>query len=169
MASIYKEISDKLTDDTKTWAGALGSIFNGCSRFFWASLQDKYGFRKIYLCVSTIQLVSSLLLYPMSDNSFVFVALICSSFMCEGAHFACFPAACVRIFGLENGPHINSFLLTAISFSSLSSLAIVVFFKEWIDFRIVFMIASALTLLNIIVIYRFDDREMDVDGGRRKG
>lgn len=54
MASVYKEIPEELEDDIKTWAGGLGSICNGCSRLFWASMQDKYGFRKVYGCVLVI-------------------------------------------------------------------------------------------------------------------
>ena len=69
MASVYKEIPEELSDDVETLAGALGSICNGCFRLFWASLQDKYGFKKIYSIVMIIQFVVSILLYPLLYNN----------------------------------------------------------------------------------------------------
>lgn len=49
MASVYKEVAlNILSDDTLTIAGAIGSVCNGSSRIIWATLQDKYGFRKMY-------------------------------------------------------------------------------------------------------------------------
>lgn len=55
MASVYKEVAlNSLSDHTLTLAGALGSVCNGSSRIIWATLQDKYGFRKMYfilLCI----------------------------------------------------------------------------------------------------------------------
>ena len=37
-----------------TTIGSLGGFFNGVSRSFWASLQDKVGFRWIFLIVTVI-------------------------------------------------------------------------------------------------------------------
>lgn len=49
MASVYKVVAqDTLSDRTLTIAGAIGSVCNGGSRIFWATLQDTYGFKKIY-------------------------------------------------------------------------------------------------------------------------
>lgn len=49
IASVYKAINqDTLNDKILTVAGAIGSICNGGSRILWASLQDKFGFKKVY-------------------------------------------------------------------------------------------------------------------------
>jgi hypothetical protein len=53
VASTYKVISS-LDDSTLTITGALGSIFNGSSRIFWSTLQDKFGFKKVYFCLLCI-------------------------------------------------------------------------------------------------------------------
>ena len=55
MAAVYKKTAqDYLDDDTLTLAGAIGSVCNGCSRYGWASLQDVYGFRRVYFVVMAI-------------------------------------------------------------------------------------------------------------------
>lgn len=53
MASAFKNfgIENNIDDFTLTLAGALGSAMNGTSRIVWATLSDKYGFKKIYACI----------------------------------------------------------------------------------------------------------------------
>jgi hypothetical protein len=49
LASVFKIIAqDFLKDDILMVAGALGSICTGCSRILWASVMDKFGFKKVY-------------------------------------------------------------------------------------------------------------------------
>ena len=49
VASVYKIFDqDNLSDRILTIAGAMGSVCNGCSRIMWATLQDKYGFKRVY-------------------------------------------------------------------------------------------------------------------------
>jgi len=55
VASVYKvSAQDVLEDHTLTLAGALGSICNGGSRIMWATIQDKYGFKRVYLVLLLI-------------------------------------------------------------------------------------------------------------------
>jgi len=55
VASVYKTVALGLIDDrTLTIAGSFGSFINGSSRILWASLMDKYGFKRVYLCILVI-------------------------------------------------------------------------------------------------------------------
>jgi hypothetical protein len=55
VASVYKSAAgDVISDKQLTLAGAIGSIMNGSSRIMWASLQDKYGFKVIYMILLII-------------------------------------------------------------------------------------------------------------------
>lgn len=55
MASVYKSfVKGKIDDETLTIAGAIGSFINGSSRIFWATLQDHYGFKNVYLVMLVI-------------------------------------------------------------------------------------------------------------------
>jgi MFS family permease len=50
MASVYKTLGleNDIDDLTLTWAGSLGSLSNGVSRFGWGLIVDKFGFKKTY-------------------------------------------------------------------------------------------------------------------------
>lgn len=53
--------SKKISDDGfLTLVGGIGGAMNGLSRLFWASLMDKYGFKRIYGALLILQ-VSDLL------------------------------------------------------------------------------------------------------------
>jgi len=52
LISVYKALASTiLRDDILTLAGSLGSAFNGTSRIMWGTLQDKFGFKKVYYCL----------------------------------------------------------------------------------------------------------------------
>ena len=46
------QISD---DDFITLVGSLGSVSNGCTRAVWALLFDKFGFKRVYFVLITLQ------------------------------------------------------------------------------------------------------------------
>jgi Na+/melibiose symporter-like transporter len=101
VAAVYKTFDqDNLSDKVLTVAGALGSVCNGCSRIMWASLQDKYGFKKVYGVILVLQLILSLTIYQVRTNEYLYVTWVAISFLCEGGHFSCFPPAVCKIFGI---------------------------------------------------------------------
>jgi MFS-type transporter involved in bile tolerance (Atg22 family) len=66
VASVYKTINQvNLSDKILTIAGALGSVCNGCSRIMWATLQDKFGFKKVYGVILVLQLIISTTIYSI--------------------------------------------------------------------------------------------------------
>ena len=57
IASVYKSMAISVPeedDQILTMAGSFGSACNGLSRIMWASLQDKFEFKKIYFCLLTL-------------------------------------------------------------------------------------------------------------------
>ena len=103
MASVYKTTAqDTLDDHTLTLAGALGSVCNGSSRIMWASIQDKFGFKRVYFCLLLIQIVMCFSIFYLKSYAFLYVSCICFSFLCEGGHFSMFPTAAAKIFGIQN-------------------------------------------------------------------
>jgi len=114
MASIYKVgVMGILSDKQLTIAGAIGSVCNGSFRLFWASLQDKIGFRKTYLCLMCVQLVVSCVFWSCCGNVYLYCLAVACSFLCLGGHFSMFPAAAVKIFGIVNGGQILSIMMFA--------------------------------------------------------
>lgn len=104
MASAYKFFAqDTLGDKALTVVGAIGSVFNGSSRILWATLQDKFGFKKVYLCLMLLQLVTCSAIYFSKNNFFLYTVLVACSFLCEGGHFSMFPTVSAKVFGIKSG------------------------------------------------------------------
>ena len=100
IASVYKAVSDNcLSDYILTLAGSLGSICNGSSRIIWSYFQDIYGFKRVYFCILILQLFLSLTINLVKCNQILYPLYIAGTFLCEGGHFALFPAAASIIFG----------------------------------------------------------------------
>lgn len=161
ISSVYKlTAQDFLLDHQLTLAGALGSVCNGCSRIFWASLQDKFGFKRVYFCLLLIQLGVSFTIFLVRKNVVLYTIWVCLSYLCEGGHFSMFPTAAVNIFGIENGGQIFSIMFQANSCSAIASFVVVQLTKENKNNHAVFNIAGILTAINFVLLYFFDDQPM---------
>lgn len=57
VAALYKSYGYKIgyNDNLMTWVGSFAALMNGCSRPFWATLTDKFGFKKVFWLIITIQ------------------------------------------------------------------------------------------------------------------
>jgi MFS family permease len=168
MAAVYKKTAqDFLDDDTLTLAGAIGSVCNGCSRYLWASLQDVYGFRRVYSVVMVIQLVISATIWNVRANPYLYPLWVALSFLCEGAHFSQYPALSSKVFGVQYAGEIFTIIFMVIPASSALSYLLVQFGKDSIPPRTIFWIAAAFSLANLILTYFLD--ETPIRGGGKKG
>ena len=67
---------DILDDHTLTVAASLGSVMHLLSRFIWSALHDRFGFRKIYGIVTTIQLISGLFIWSSRYNELMYISCV---------------------------------------------------------------------------------------------
>ena len=156
VASVYKNVGldGAISDKALTLAGSIGSVCNGSSRIFWASLQDKYGFKKIYASLLIVQLIVSLSIYSCSTNSGWYTVAVAASFTCEGGHFSIFPTAAAKIFGIVNGGQIFTIMFLIIPVSSMISFMLV---ELKVSSETIFYVAAAVTSINMVFLYFFDD------------
>ena len=89
-----------IKDDEITIIGSLSMISNGAARLVWSSMQDKFGFKKVYFVLLIIQFVISLSIYSFRQDLYSYLILVCVAMACEGGHFTMFPTVCVEIFGI---------------------------------------------------------------------
>ena len=170
MAAVYKTAAqDVLSDKVLTMAGAFGSACNGTSRIIWATIQDWYGFKSVYICLLVLQCILASTIYAVRSNEVIYPIWVSLSFLCEGGHFSMFPAAAMRIFGLAYGGQIYSIMFFANAFSSIASFLIVFFGGDKVSPRTIFLLSAALTLVNMISLYFFDDTEMKKNSLKKKG
>lgn len=168
MAAVYKKTAqDYLDDDILTLAGAIGSICNGCSRYLWASLQDHYGFRRVYFVVMVIQLAISATIWNVRTNPHLYPVWVALSFLCEGAHFSQYPALSSKVFGVQYAGEIFTIIFMVIPASSALSFLLVQFGKDSVSPQSIFWIAAAFSAANIVLTYFLD--ETPIRGGGKKG
>ena len=126
VVSVYKTVANvNLEDHLLTLAGSLGSACNGSSRIIWATLQDKFGFKKVYSCLLTLQLTLSASIYFVRKHPTVYVIWVCCTYLCYGGHFSMFPTLTARIFGLRHGGQIFTIMFFALCISSLFGFVLV--------------------------------------------
>jgi hypothetical protein len=87
--------------------------------------------------------------------------LICLAFLCEGGHFSTFPACAVKIFGIAEGGKIFTISFFAVPLSSLAGFVLAEN-KDHISEVSIFIVAAALTFINIVLLIFFDETEIKV-------
>ena len=160
-AGVYKSVAlNFLSDHVLTTAGAFGSICNGGSRIMWASLQDKYGFKKVYCVIMVLQLIISATTYYVRKDGTLYIIWVSIAFLCEGGHFSMFPTAAVKLFGIQNGGFLFTIMFFFIPLSSIIGFLIIQFGQDYISFEAVYQIAAGLSGLNLVLLYFFNENEI---------
>ena len=159
IVSAYKVSADEnyIDDKDLTIAGSIGAICNGSSRLVWATLVDKYRFKTVYAFIMSAQLVIASTFYFTREHPGFYIVWVCCSYMFVGGHFSCYPLMIAKIFGLTNGGQITSIAFLMLPVSSLSSFALVFFESKP---TMIYIVGAALTLLNLVILYNFDDSPM---------
>ena len=121
--------------------------------------QDKFGFKAVYMCLLIVQLITALSIYHFKDDHILYTICVALAFTCEGGHFSTFPAAAVKIFGMEKGGQIFTLMFFSVPLSSLSGFALVQM-GDSVSPKTIFFVGALMTLLNIVLLMIFDDQEM---------
>ena len=120
--SIYKTSAQSLlSDKLLSIFGAIGAICNGLSRLIVGILQDRYGFKKLYGCLLSIQLVNTFVIFHVRGNAPLYFICVAYAFLMNGAHVGCFPPLAVQLFGMKSGPKMASFVTYSACLSAPTS------------------------------------------------
>jgi uncharacterized membrane protein (DUF106 family) len=82
---------------------------------------------------------------------------VCLSYLCEGAHFSCFPAMICQVFGITNGGVLATLAHFAVPVASISSFTLI---YNGANTHAIFIIAAVLSAVNLVILYFFDDTKM---------
>jgi len=155
--SVFKIIAiDYIPDGILTLAGALASACSGFARFFWAYMLDKFGFRKVFTVMTIIQTINSAFIYENRMNQYVYPIFVCISSVTFGGMYSIFPTATIKIYGIKNGPKINSFV--AFSGASAAFLGFILNLNlSIISEKAIFTFGTILSGLNFLLVFFFDE------------
>jgi len=62
-------------------------------------LFDKYGFKKLYLVISVINLICSASIGYINNSYAGYFIILCLTMFCEGGLLSCYPAVSAKVFG----------------------------------------------------------------------
>lgn len=65
----------------------------------WAVLFDKFGFKKLYLVISVINLICSASIGYINNSYVGYFIILCITMICEGGLLSCYPAVSAKVFG----------------------------------------------------------------------
>ena len=163
VASVYKDTAlGLIPDSTLTLAGSLGAFANGGSRMFWATIMDYIGFRKVYLILVSIQIITATFIYQSRYNAPLYVMFVVLAFLCEGGHFSTFSAAAPKIFGLVDGGKVATFIIVATVPATLTGL-VCTQFPNIFSPEIIFWVGAGLSVVNLILLFFLDESPMELD------
>ncbi|CAD8092769.1 unnamed protein product [Paramecium sonneborni] len=142
LANCYKIFGQTLgIDDAKlTILGSVQAVCNGGSRFGWAVLSDKIGFKKVYLIIAVINLICTASIGYIENSYAGYFIILCVTMCCEGGLFSCYPAVSAKIFGHKVGPIIYGGLFFVIGLSNMLGYLLYKFGEPEIGFGGVFWI-----------------------------
>ena len=88
--------------------------------------------------------------------------MLCLAFLCEGGHFSTFPAAAVKLYGIQEAGKIFTISFFAVPLSSMLGFVLAHLVKS-ADEQVIFYFGALLTLINIILLLTFDEEEVKIE------
>ena len=82
-----------------TTVGSVGAASNGISRFVWAFLTDKYGYKKMFTCMLVIQACVAGTFTLISDSKPLYLVWYMISMSCQGGLSTMQPTITAKVFG----------------------------------------------------------------------
>ena len=153
--NIYKQYGSIYINDDAflTKIGAFSALFNGFFKFVWATLLDYYAFRKIYGGLVCLEIFLIIVVQWAVHNDWVYLAVCCLTYMCDGSLTSMLPAITIGQFGIKRGPEIYSYMYSTFGVSSMIGLFLVNTVKDEIGYPGMFAIGGCFSSMAAILTY----------------
>lgn len=156
VANMYKKFaidSPALQSDMyQSTVGGLAALFNGVGRLFWATLVDKFGFKRPYRVLTMLE-VGLMLGMPFAAASrSLFAVVVCLIFFCLGGNFSMFPTVNTLSFGTAHAAEIYSLLFTAFATASIGGAEITRTLVSGLGWNGVFKVMAGFACLSLVLI-----------------
>ena len=159
ISSAYKIYGGELFKDDKYLAvvGSVSALVNGTSRFLWAEALEWWGFKKVYIGLLAVQILTSATLYPVARTEFMYMLYMILIFINQGCHFVIFPALMVKMYGRMKGALLYSILYSEFGFSALATFLIQKYAIRDIGYESMYHILTAGAILSLILVLPFQE------------
>lgn len=161
IASNFKtyELIDVKDETFVTLVGSIGAAMNGLSRGVWSTLQDYFGFKKVYLCLLALQIVIAFTFVSVHKIKPLFLIWVGLSFTTLGGQFSIFPTVCAKIYGPTIGGKVFSILFSGFATATLLNW---ILSKQTsrgnIRYEVLFYILASLGVVAFIMMVFFNEK-----------
>ena len=140
--------------------GFLFGLINGSTRFIWGFLMDKFGFKKLILIISIVELGISGTIYHFAGNAVIFVFENLLVACCLSGTFTTITPLFNKVFGKELATEIyglTGFFIGIASF--IGPLLAKMMIKEDDDYLMVYLIGGGICLMKFMALLCFKENE----------
>jgi len=158
---VKKTISD---DQFLTLVGVIGSIGNGCSRYFisyfrilWNLFFNKTGYKTVLLTLIVIEIIVFSTIHLAKHNKAAYLIEVLFANICIGGIFGTAPSFSQIVFGHKTGSNLYGFIFLAISTANFIAFGYVKGLSPTITFDgvIYIVLGMVVACIPLIVIPKF--------------
>lgn len=102
---LYKSIglSVEISDRLLSWAASISAILQALTRLLFGYLYDKFGFKKLFYILMTINIFNAVLCYHARNWTPAYFVCILCLYMVFAGLYSIFPAPAAQTFGNKYG------------------------------------------------------------------
>lgn len=119
IASVFKPYGATFEPNYLALIGSIGAVINGVCWMFWATLQDKVGFKLVYIIICAAQALVIFLLPTVHTSKSLYLIWIVLSYFFYGGHYSIFPTVSAKIYGPETGAWVYPILFSGFALSTI--------------------------------------------------
>jgi len=154
---IYEEI-DVSAETFITVVGSIGAVVNGLSRGMWSAIQDKVGFKIVYMTLLALEILVSFTFVAIHKVKALYLIWVMISFATLGGHFSIFPTLCAKIYGPTMGGKIYAIIFTSFATATLMNWILSKqTSKKNIEYNVLFYILASMSVLAFIMAIFFNE------------
>jgi MFS family permease len=171
MANVFKSYGEKYIKDDAfiTTIGAVGAILNGLGRTIWATLMDKYGFKKVYGALLIVKISVAMTIPFARMSSLLYFIWISLTFVTLGGQFSLFPALCGKIYGAKTGGLVFSVLYSGSMMSVILGLIFTRLLLAPLGYNFIIILTAFMAMVSLGILCIFDESIVLNKSLRKKG
>ena len=104
-----------ISEYTLTWAASIGGgLVNGLARIIMGAGVDKWSFKKLFVVLNFVQLITALCCYQAAHSPAAYTICIFVNYWSMGGVFSIYPVSVTNVFGLRIGSQVYVVVLIGI-------------------------------------------------------
>ena len=101
-------------------------------------------------------------IYFVRKNAALYVIWVSLAYFCQGGHFSTFPAATLKIFGIQHGGQLWTIMQFSCALCSLTGFIITEYAKDLVSIETLYIIGAVCICFNIISLTFFNEEPLEI-------